>query len=122
MTTHQAPRLLSSSSFEGTKVRNLDKKDIGHIKDLMINLHTGRVAYAVLSFGGFMGLGNKLFAVPFEAFKLDTGDEELILDARKDVLEKMKGFDEDNWPDFADPEFHTHAHAAWNTKPSWTLK
>lgn len=113
------PRLLSSSSLEGTSVRNLDNKDIGSIKDIMIDLHTGRVAYCVLSFGGFLGLGDKLFAVPFEAFQLDTATEELILDAKKEVLETARGFDEDNWPDFADMAFHDSVHSAFKTQPAW---
>lgn len=119
MTTRDRVHLLSSSSFTGTTVRNLQKEDIGTIKDLMIDLHTGRIAYAVLSFGGLFGLGDKLFAVPFEAMKLDTADEVLTLDAKKEVLERSEGFDKDNWPDFADPAFHERVHTAYSTRPAW---
>lgn len=119
MATTTNPRLLSSSSIVGTDVRNLDKKDIGEVKDLMIDLRSGKIAYAVLSFGGFLGMGDKLFAIPFEAFKLDTDSEVLILDAKKEVLEQAHGFDKDHWPDFADPAFHTNAHSPFKTQPSW---
>ena len=113
MTITHPPHVFSSSSLVGTSVRNLDKQDIGTIKDLMIDLKTGTIQYAVLSFGGVMGFGEKLFAVPFGAFRLDTGDEVLILDARKEILEIAQGFDPDHWPNFADPAFHESVHSAY---------
>ena len=60
-------RVLSASTIEGDSVRNSAGEDLGRIEHIMIDIPTGRVAYAVLSFGGFLGIGNKLFAVPWEA-------------------------------------------------------
>lgn len=57
-------RLLSASTIEGTPVQNQAGEDLGEINELMIDLEKGRIAYAVLSFGGFLGLGDKLFALP----------------------------------------------------------
>jgi sporulation protein YlmC with PRC-barrel domain len=62
------PRVLSASTLEGDKVTNAEGENLGEVKELMIDLESGRVAYAVLEFGGFLGLGDKLFAVPWEAF------------------------------------------------------
>ena len=71
---------------------------LGRIEDLMIDLENGRVAYAVLSFGGFMGLGNKLFAVPWEALSVRPHEHAFALDVSKEILEKTEGFDKNDWP------------------------
>ena len=80
-------------------------ENLGEIEELMIDLENGRVAYAVVSFGGFVGIGNKLFAVPFEALELDAENHCFVLDVPREKLEKAPGFDKDKWPDFADPRF-----------------
>jgi hypothetical protein len=64
----------------------------------MVNLENGRVAYAVLSFGGFLGLGNKLFAVPWKALLVRPHEHAFALDISKEILEKIEGFDKDDWP------------------------
>ena len=93
---------LSATSLTGTDVRNAQGEDLGKIEDLMVDTNTGEVDYAVVSFGGFLGLGDKLFAVPIQAFTVDTDDEELVLNETKERLEKAPGFDKDNWPNHAD--------------------
>ena len=99
------PRVLSSSSIHGTDVVNREGKSIGEIKDLMLDLRTGEVQYCVLSFGGFLGIGDKLFAVPLPAFDVDTHDEQFVLDVSKERLEQAPGFDKDNWPRTGDTAF-----------------
>lgn len=95
--------VLSASSITGDSVRNPQGEDLGNIEDLMINTETGEIAYAVLSFGGFLGLGDKLFALPWKAFTLDTKEHELVLNVDKERLKDAPGFDKDNWPNMADP-------------------
>ena len=65
--------VLSASTLIGNKVYNLEGEKLGDIKDVMLDVDLGRIAYAVLSFGGFLGMGDKLFAIPFEAFRVDHG-------------------------------------------------
>ena len=65
MATHVGRQLLPASTIEGTGVQNAAGEDLGEINELMIDLEKGRIAYAVLSFGGFLGLGDKLFAIPW---------------------------------------------------------
>lgn len=96
------PSVLSSSTITGDAVVNREGESLGKVEDLMIDLSQNRVAYAVLSFGGFLGMGNKLFAVPFESLEVDGINERLILDVPKEKLENAPGFDKDNWPNFAD--------------------
>ena len=98
-------RILSSSTITGQSVHNLKDENIGDIKDLMINPNNGEVVYAVLSFGGFMGIGNKLFAIPLEALQFSDKDDSIRLDINKEKLENAPSFDEDNWPMTADNEF-----------------
>lgn len=97
--------ILSSSSIVGTKVYNNNGDSLGDIKDLMIDPSDGHVNYAVLSFGGFLGIGDKYFAVPLEAFRIDQSNERFVLDVKKERLEKAPGFDKDNWPNTADNTF-----------------
>lgn len=99
--------MLSSSSITGTDVKNLAGENLGNIKDLMIDTDSGEVKYAVLSFGGFLGLGDKYFAVPWKSFSIDRKSEDFVLNVSEDRLKDAPGFDKDNWPNFANPYFDT---------------
>jgi sporulation protein YlmC with PRC-barrel domain len=93
---------LSATSLEGNKVINHRGEDIGKIEDLMIDTSGGKVDYAVLSFGGIMGIGDKLFAVPMERISIDTEKECCVFNVEKERLENAPGFDKDHWPNTAD--------------------
>jgi sporulation protein YlmC with PRC-barrel domain len=112
-------RVLSAGSLAGDRVRNSAGEDLGKIEEIMIDVPSGRVGYAVLSFGGFLGLGNKLFAVPWDAFTIDEAEKEFILNVDKKVLEDAPGFDKDNWPDMADPDFGSQIYGHYGYKPYW---
>lgn len=99
--------LLSSTSLTGNDVCNASGDDLGTIEDFMLNTQTGDVEYAVLSFGGFLGIGDKLFAVPLEAMTLDTERHCFVLNESKERLENAPGFDKDEWPNMANPEWAT---------------
>ena len=111
--------VLSGSSLKGDKVVNYKGEDLGKIEEIMIDLDRGRVAYAVLSFGGFLGLGDKLFAIPWQAITVDTVKKQLILNADKALLEKAPGFNKDNWPDMADLSLGTTLYGYYGYKPYW---
>lgn len=110
------PRLMSAGSLSGNDVHNQQGDNLGDIKDIMLDMHSGHVAYAVLSFGGVLGMGEKLFAVPWNALKLDTVDKCFVLDANKDRLKNAPGFDKDNWPDMADQSWGQSIHKYYGTK------
>jgi sporulation protein YlmC with PRC-barrel domain len=95
-------KLLSASTLRGDRVVNLDQEDLGYVEDLMLDLETGRVAYAVLCFGGFLGVGDKLFAIPWDVLRVDTEQQCFVINVAKDRLEEAPGFDKDHWPDMAD--------------------
>jgi PRC-barrel domain len=87
-------------------VRTRSGEDLGAIEEIMLDLGAGRVAYAVLSFGGFLGVGDKLFSVPWKALqmKMHEGEftHEFILDVDRQTLENAPGFSKHHWPDMAD--------------------
>ena len=98
-----------ASELIDMKVRGLDRDDnIGSINDLVIG-HDGRVKYVAVSFGGFLGMGDKLFAVPFEAIDFVKTDEEAYarIDVTEETLKAKKGFNQDSWPTEADRTFET---------------
>jgi sporulation protein YlmC with PRC-barrel domain len=100
----QYPHVLQATTILGNKVLNAAGEQLGNLKELVIDLEDGRVAYAVMSFGGFLGMGDKLFAIPWEALVLDPKDQTFILDVDKEVLKEAPGFDKNHWPDNAQYE------------------
>lgn len=110
-------RILSTSSLTGNTVKNATGETLGDIKDFVIDTETGRVMYAVLSFGGFLGLGDKLFAIPVQAMELDTDDHAFILNVPKDRLEDAPGFDKDNWPSTSDYDWVNSVYAYYGYEP-----
>ena len=111
--------ILSFSTISGDKVVNRQGEDLGDIKDLMIDVDNGRVAYAVLEFGGFLGLGSKLFAVPLSTMEIDTENHRFVFDQSKETLESAPGFDKDNWPDFSDRAWGSSVHSHYGVRPYW---
>jgi len=84
-----------STEIKGSRVVNAKEENLGKIEEVMIDSERGRIAYVVLSFGGLLGMGNKLFAIPWESLEYNRGDYILRLD--KSILEKAEGFDEEAW-------------------------
>jgi sporulation protein YlmC with PRC-barrel domain len=92
-------RYLTASSIEGDKVVNPGGEHLGEIKDIMLDMESGKIDYFVIEFGGFLGLGVKYFAIPFELLKLDAPNKRFIFEQAREILEKAPGFDMDHWPD-----------------------
>jgi len=112
------PYLMGANTLVGNDVYNKDDTDLGDITEIMLDMRTGRVSYAVLSFGGFLGMGTKLFAVPWEALTLDTKNKRFVLDVKEDRLKQAPGFDKSHWPDMADAAWEKSIHAYYGTQPS----
>lgn len=112
-------RVLAASTLTGDRVRNSAGEDLGQVEQIMIDIPSGRVAYVVLSFGGFLGIGDKLFAVPWNALRIDEGEHEFVLDVDRNTLENAPGFDKNAWPDMADTSFGTTVHQHYGKAPYW---
>jgi sporulation protein YlmC with PRC-barrel domain len=118
----QSRRVMGATVLAGGRVRNTQGDDLGKIDEIVIDLASSRVAYAVLSFGGFLGIGDKLFAVPWSALKIDQPAHEFILDVSRETLENAPGFDKDEWPDMADPAYGKAISEHYGTAPYWEGK
>lgn len=112
--THNGPgpHLMGADTLIGNKVFNTDE-ELGDIKEIMLDMRSGKVAYAVMSFGGFLGLGEKLFAIPWGALVLDTVNKRFVLDVNKDRLSDAPGFNKDSWPDMSNRVWVDSVHSYW---------
>lgn len=114
---------MDSAKVVGCKVENSRGESLGKIESLMIDLGEGRILYAVLSFGGFLGMGDKLFPVPVEAlsFRIDLKGhpERCILDVDKDTLKRAPGYDRENLPSNVDRTFASGVFAYYGYTPWW---
>jgi sporulation protein YlmC with PRC-barrel domain len=113
------PALMGADTLLGNDVYNGADESLGTIKELMIEMASGRIAYAVLSFGGFLGMGDRLFAVPWQALQLDTANKRFTLNVSKDKLKNAPGFDKDHWPRMADPTWSTSVHTFYGVARSY---
>lgn len=112
--------VVTASKIIGESVVNRHNEDLGKIHELVIDAKEGHVAYAVLASGGFLGMGNRLFAMPWNAFEFASTEHKLILDVDKDKLKAAPGFDKDSkWPDFADKTWGTSIHEYYGYSPYW---
>ena len=109
------PRLMGAETLLGNDVYNKQDEDLGDVKEIMLDVHNGKVSYAVLSYGGVLGFGEKLFAVPWDALKLDTVNKRFVLDINKERLADAPGFDKDDWPDMADQTWQGQVHSYYGT-------
>ncbi|EDT06265.1 PRC-barrel domain-containing protein [Burkholderia ambifaria] len=110
------PNVMAATTLTGDKVLSSDGKEIGKVIDIMLDVCSGRIAYVVLSCGGFLGMGDKLFAVPWGAFTLDTDEKCFRLDATEERMKSASGFDKDHWPATADSQWGWALHSG-NTPP-----
>lgn len=113
------PEVMAANTLEGNDVVNNQGEDLGKIKEIMLDVMGGRIAYAVLSSGGFLGMGDKLFAIPWGALILDTDRKCFILDVDKDRLKNAPGFDKDHWPSMADTTWANEIHAYYGQRGYW---
>ncbi|WP_287654541.1 PRC-barrel domain-containing protein [Accumulibacter sp.] len=109
------PGLMGATTLVGDDVCNPHGEDVGEIKEIMLDMRSGEVAYAVLSFGGFLGMGEKLFAVPWRALQLDTENKRFVLNVDQDRLKNAPGFHKSNWPDMADQSWAREIHTYYGT-------
>lgn len=112
-------RVQKASEILGMAVQNDRGEKLGEIKDLVIDTERGRIAYAVLTFGGFLGMGDKLFAIPAGVIQMPGTAAYAVLDVDKDRLKNATGFDKNHWPNLADPAFSVTTYEYYGQKPYW---
>ncbi len=98
-------KFLTASSIIGDKVFNPNGNHLGAIKDIMIDLDSGNIEYFVIEVGGFLGMGERYFAIPFSLLKVNTRNETFIIDQAPEKFKDAPGFDKDHWPETNSHEF-----------------
>lgn len=111
-------RTLTASTLEKDPVVDAKGEKIGTLKEIMLDLELGTIAYLVVSFGGFLGLGEKLFAIPYAAVRVDEDSKQIVLDTTKEKLENAPGFDPNNWPDATQFDIE-ELYNFYKVKPYW---
>jgi sporulation protein YlmC with PRC-barrel domain len=114
------PDIMASASLDGNKVMSLDGEHVGKISDIMLDVRSGRIAYAVLSEGGFLGMGSTLHAIPWNALTLDTDEKCFRVDIAAQKIKVEPGFDKDHWPSMADITWGSELHRYYNRDPYWS--
>lgn len=104
-------------SLKGYAVKNHHGEELGKVEELMMDLETGRIGYCVISFGGVVGIGSKLYAVPFKAMKLNLADHLFRLEITKAKLTEAPGFDKEAWPDMTDTTWGKRLHGFYGVEP-----
>ena len=110
-------KYLTASSMIGDKILNNKGEHLGSIKDIMMDIRIGRVEYYVIEFGGFLGIGEKFFAIPFDRLEIDPEKKVFKFNIDKETLNKAPGFDKHHWPETNEhkTEYVTLSSNFWTT-------
>lgn len=111
--------VVKTSEVIGVDVENTQGEDLGSVEEIILDKVTGNVRYVVLSFGGFMGMGDKLFALPWNSLSYDENKGSFILNVAKEKLEKAPGFNKENWPNFSDKKWAKDIFDYYDSEPYW---
>lgn len=112
-------RLMSAGALCGDRVVNRRGELLGTVSELMLDVERGCIAYVVMAYGGFMGMGERLYALPWSALQLDAERGYLLLDADRSTFDTAPAFDKDHWPSTPDAEWHREVHRHYRSLPYW---
>ena len=114
-----SPKLISSNKVQGTEVYGPKSEHVGEIDRLMIERVSGRVAYAVMSFGGFLGMGKDFYPIPWNSLKYDTTLDGYRTDITKEQVEGAPAYSGTDTFDWSDDDWHSRVHEHYRTKPTY---
>jgi sporulation protein YlmC with PRC-barrel domain len=114
--------MAKASNLIGKNVKNTEGKDLGEVKEIVVDPMGGDIQYAVLSFGGFLGLGDKYFAIPWQAMKLSQDRKHFILNVDQKKMENAPGFDKDKWPDMSNRDWALVVYQFYDVQPKFAAK
>ena len=115
----EARTILTAGTLLRSKVANLNGEDLGTVVSFGVDVEGGQIAYAVISFGGLRGFGDKWFAVPWEALEYSRHDGRFVLNVDRDFLAGAPGFDKDDWPDVQDRNFAREVYKYYGRTAYW---
>lgn len=114
-------RLISSEKVTGSNVENPNGDNLGHIEEIMIDKISGRVGYAVLNYGSFLGMGGKLFALPWDVLKYDTRRDAYVVGIPEEQLKNAPSFDQGTEPNWNDPQYAKDLHRYYGSAADWYI-
>lgn len=117
--------MVPTSRLKQYDIVNGGGEDMGQVQNFMVDMGTGRICYAVAAFGGFLGLTDKWFAIPFELLGWMPDSHRLVLDVPREVLEKAPTLDKDKWPDQyleGDEGWLDNLYRYYGCKPYWQVE
>jgi len=118
-TRELSSEVVKSKEVIGVSVKNKAGENLGEIYEIILDKHKGYARYVVLSFGGFLGIGDKLFALPWEVISYNPEEECFILNIDKEKLKNAPGFDKNNWPNMADQTWGKNIYNYYGIRPYW---
>lgn len=113
------PEVMAASSLDGTKAFSSDGEHVGKISEIMLDVRRGCIAYAVLTTGGFLGIGDTLHAIPWSALVMDTDEKCFRIATTAELIKADPGFNKDRWPSMADEQWGLTVHAYYGQSPYW---
>jgi hypothetical protein len=115
-TVHPNHKLISSEDVEGTSVYSPNRDKIGSIDHLMIDKVSGKISYAVMGFGGFLGLGHSHYPIPWSSLRYDKGVEGFVTNISETQLRDAPAFSDDSWQD---RNWEASVHRHYDAQPYW---
>ncbi len=119
--THETNSLIGAEKVSGTEVYNSAGEHLGEVHDVMIDKVSGKVAYAVMSFGGFLGIGQKYHPLPWSTLDYDVRKGGYVVNMTKDQLEKAPTYDAGREPDWSDRAYEKNLHDYYRATPYWGI-
>jgi hypothetical protein len=116
---YKTTSLIAGSKVTGTNVYNTAGENIGSIYDVMIDKHSGNVAYAVMSFGGFLGMGSEYHPLPWSTLKYDIGKEGYVVNLSKSMLAGAPHYSLGTNPGWGNRDYETKLHSYYGVGPYW---
>jgi sporulation protein YlmC with PRC-barrel domain len=117
--TGPGPDVMAASTLDSDRVLSSDGEEVGKVKDIMLDVESGRIAYMVMSSGGFLGIGDKLLAVPWNALTLDADRKCFVVGLSSERVKNAPGFDKGHWPSMADRTWASSVHQYYGREPYW---
>lgn len=111
--------IFSLSALKGSRVGNFAGEDLAKVDDFVVDLATGQLRYVIVSTGGFLGIHDKLRAIPWELFSVRASDHEFLIDIEKQMLLDAPTFERAHWPDMSSQTWSDAVHAHFSQKPYW---
>ncbi|WP_321946248.1 PRC-barrel domain-containing protein [Paraburkholderia sp. J10-1] len=114
------PDVMAASTLDSDRVLSSDGDEVGKVKEIMLDVESGRIAYMVMSSGGFLGIGDKLLAVPWNALTLDASRKCFVIALNSERVKNAPGFDKGEWPSMADRTWASSVHQYYGREPYWS--